>query len=248
MATHHPTERPTFTATELVNELWQTITGYEGLYSVSTLGRVRSDRAATSSFIGRICKQSPKSQHCDYLAICLIKNGVRKSCLVHHLVMDTFVGPLPKGYQRNHKDTNRYNNRLSNLEHLTFADHGLHNAANALNPRGERNGFAQLTDEQAIQIIHMINAETDRQLIANRFSISVASVDKIASGKNWAWLSKSLLTRPVEPRKPSFTEAERSEILALRASGMTFKAIAARFDVYWTRIQKLCAKYPTPMR
>ena len=89
-------------------ELWKDIKGYEGLYQVSNLGRVYS---LTSK---KVIK--PHYNNSGYLKIDLYKDGNGKRFLVHRLVAETYL-PNPNNYpQVNHKDENKTNNCVSNLE------------------------------------------------------------------------------------------------------------------------------------
>lgn len=102
-------------------EEWRPAVGYEGLYEVSSHGRVRSvdrivptRRGGTKKLRGLILKPctDKKSGH---LRVNPSKGGVQKAILVHHLVMLTFRGPRPRGLYICHNDGNPANNRLDNL-------------------------------------------------------------------------------------------------------------------------------------
>ena len=87
-------------------ESWVDIVGFEGLYEVSDQGRVRRD--------GRILK--PQKYRGGYLDVALSKNGIVKRGKIHRLVASAFI-PNPNNYpQVNHKDENKTNNAVSNLE------------------------------------------------------------------------------------------------------------------------------------
>lgn len=103
-----------------MNEIWKDIKGYEGYYQVSNFGKVRSLNRSIYRKNGR--KQSFKDQELKfhdkhgYLGINLRKDGKIKSCTVHRLVAEAFI-PNPYNLpQINHKDENKYNNRIDNLE------------------------------------------------------------------------------------------------------------------------------------
>lgn len=93
-------------------EVWKTIQGFEGLYEVSNYGRVRSLKRATTK--GKILKTQVNS-HNGYVYACLSKNNHIEMKRVHRLVMDAFKPSLEK-LQINHKDCDKTNNRLENLE------------------------------------------------------------------------------------------------------------------------------------
>ena len=104
----------------MTEEIWRPILGYEGVYEVSSYGRVRSlDRYdGRNHFIkGRIMKRSYCSN--GYLSIDLCLNGKIKKCLVHRLVALTFI-PNPDNLPMvNHLDEDKTNNRVDNLEWCT---------------------------------------------------------------------------------------------------------------------------------
>lgn len=102
-----------------MNEIWKDILGYEGLYQVSNLGRVRSlDRTVKyenglSKFRkGKLIKQQlSKWGYCQ----CPLNNKGMKLKSVHRLVYEAFNGPIPKGMQINHINEIKTDNRLENL-------------------------------------------------------------------------------------------------------------------------------------
>ena len=98
-----------------MNEEWRDIEGYEGLYQVSNLSRVRS---LNYNKTGQI-KELSYAKRRGYLGVTLYKNGKPKTFTVHRLVARMFI-PNPNNYpQVNHKDENKINNNVSNLEWCT---------------------------------------------------------------------------------------------------------------------------------
>lgn len=96
-------------------EIWKDIKDYEGLYQVSNYGNVRSLIKRTGSII--ILK--PDKTQSGYFRVTLCKNYERKRYMVHRLVAEAFI-PNPNNLpQVNHKDENKTNNRLDNLEWCT---------------------------------------------------------------------------------------------------------------------------------
>lgn len=98
-----------------MDEIWKDIKGYEGLYQVSNLGRVKS--------LGNLQNKKEKllkTNICNgYYAVYLYKNSKKKICLCHRLVAEAFI-PNPKNLPFvNHKDDNKLNNRMDNLEWRT---------------------------------------------------------------------------------------------------------------------------------
>lgn len=94
-------------------EIWKDIQGYEGLYQVSNLGRVKSLNYKRTGK-ERILKPSNNGQ--GYLRVKLCKDGNREQPLVHRLVATVFC-ENPEGYTEvNHLDENKQNNMADNLE------------------------------------------------------------------------------------------------------------------------------------
>jgi hypothetical protein len=97
-------------------EIWQPIVGYEWRYEVSNLGRVKS------LFNGVILVSCLDP---EYSIVSLKKEiGGYKTLKVHRLVMTAFMGK--SHYHINHKDLNRQNNRLDNLEYCTLRQNCIH--------------------------------------------------------------------------------------------------------------------------
>ena len=94
---------------ELKKEEWRPIDGYEGLYEVSNLGRVKSLKYGKERILRpKKCK--------GYLKVGLCRNGKHKILYIHRLVATAFI-PNPEGLEQvNHKDENKSNNCVENIE------------------------------------------------------------------------------------------------------------------------------------
>ena len=116
-------------------EEWKNIIGYEGLYEVSNIGNVRNVRRNT------LLKLSKNNY--GYIQVYLYKNGIRKGFRVHRLVAETFLSNTYNLPMINHKDENKTNNNVDNLEWCTAkynVNYG-HRTENAINTR-VKNGYA----------------------------------------------------------------------------------------------------------
>lgn len=104
-----------------MEEIWKDIKGYEGLYQASNLGRVRSFRNSSR----KKCEPyilSPGKINSGYLNVVLNKNGVRQTLKLHRLIAETFI-PNPNNLSDvNHKDENKLNNCVDNLEWMSHKD------------------------------------------------------------------------------------------------------------------------------
>ncbi len=97
--------------------LWRTIQEFGGKYQVSNTGRVRQVRTLS----GKKCRWEiyPESWGRGYCSVTVWDDISAVRRYVHRLVAAAFLGPCPTGYQVNHKDLDKKNNRLENLEYVT---------------------------------------------------------------------------------------------------------------------------------
>ncbi len=94
-----------FTTEELNAESWKPVIGFETLYEISNLGRVKRTAAARATQSGRILKPIPNDK--GYCRVNLYFGQKRKIVkYIHRLVANAFIGDIPKDFEINHKDTN----------------------------------------------------------------------------------------------------------------------------------------------
>lgn len=127
--------------------MWKSIRGYEGYYEVNDSGEVRSlDRIIQkrhkdgtinyATLKGRVMKQSVS---CGYRVVNLRRDHTANVVCVHRLVAEAFL-PNPNRYPTvNHKDGNKQNNAVENLEWASYSDNNIHALKHHLrNPRGNK--------------------------------------------------------------------------------------------------------------
>lgn len=112
-------------------ERWRDIPGFGGDYQVSEEGKIRSFKRC---YTGRVLKQYVNA-HNGYCYVCLCKNGESRQYRVHCLVAETFLGRRKGEEQVNHKDGNKTNNAVSNLEYCTQSENMKHAYATGLEKR-----------------------------------------------------------------------------------------------------------------
>jgi hypothetical protein len=120
-------------------EVWKDIPQYEGIYQASSHGNIRTcegkitsnKRYGTRRWKSRILK-GRGDNYTTGKRVSLWKDGQRKEWIVARLVAITFLGNPPEGFTVNHKDGNRLNNNIDNLEWLSRGDNIRHGFATGL--------------------------------------------------------------------------------------------------------------------
>ena len=117
-----------------MKEIWNDIEGYEGFYQVSNLGRVKSIKRKAryynhSKELFRMVNEKiiyQRETNWGYYTVNLNKNGQTKIKRIHRLVASAFI-PNPEHKEEvNHKDSNKKNNRVNNLEWATRSENAIH--------------------------------------------------------------------------------------------------------------------------
>jgi hypothetical protein len=125
-------------------ELWKPLFSYENYYEISTFGNIRSlDRIVKNrGFMptgylqpGRVLKNFSNGHGYRYVSLCV--SGIRKNHYVHRLVAETFLLRPSDKIVVNHKDGNKGNNHLANLEWCSILENAQHAAFTGLTPRGK---------------------------------------------------------------------------------------------------------------
>ena len=169
-------------------EEWRSVVGYDGLYSVSNLGGVRSEPRIARHHTGRPSRRHGKllKQIDDgrgYLQVGLSRDGKASIRKVAHLVAESFIGTRPERMQVCHTDGCPKNNAASNLRYDTpkanHADKWRHGTMLS----GERSSFAKLTEADVAAIR---GADGTQAAIARKFGVTQPAVSMIKSGARWS--------------------------------------------------------------
>ena len=177
-----------------MNEEWQDIAGWQGLYAVSTLGRVRSydrgmiDRNTGTAYLhkGRVLTMKKSGL---YHGVSLFLDGVGRRFYIHRLVAQAFV-PNPSGRPEvNHIDGDKFNNCASNLEWVTRSENAKHAFDTGLRkpspmPKGEQHHSSKLT-ENDVRRIRSEFKPGDGPALACEFGVTPPVIYRIVNGTNW---------------------------------------------------------------
>ncbi len=164
----------------MMKEIWKDIVGYEGYYQVSNLGRVKSlSRHCVVGWADFLSKEKILKQSINnggYKYVWLHKSGQRKIFKIHRLVAMAFI-PNPKGFRCvNHKDENRENNNVENLEWCT------HSYNNSYGTRNDK--FRKKMGKVVLQ--YTKDGEFVREWICMRVAereTGIKSIDAVCNGK-----------------------------------------------------------------
>lgn len=173
-----------------MSEAWKDVRGYEGIYQVSNLGRIRSWWCVNGH--RRILSRSHiVPGHNDwkgYVKVWLSDGVSRCNVCIHRLVAQAFIpNPLLKP-QINHLDGVKAHNAASNLEWATNQENVLHAYSTGLarGRKGGANGRAKLTDDDIREIRSLLAQGVSQHRLAAQFGVSRPSIGSIRSGETWS--------------------------------------------------------------
>ena len=171
----------------MLHEIWKPVVGYEGLYEVSNLGRVKSHYGKNITG-ARILRQLPNAN--GYLRCRLYKAKRVKDRAVHSLVLEAFVCKRPTDeHQGAHKNGNRSDNTLENLYWATPLENMRDRDAHGNTAAGTRNGYAKLTDDAVRFIRENYNwqktSRSNSRMLAEKFGVSMHAICEVVRKKTW---------------------------------------------------------------
>lgn len=167
----------------VTQEIWKPIINYEGLYKISNYGRVKR-------LIGLRCKRerflTPAKDKDGYLFVRLCKNGLAKNCLIHKLVLNTFVGSCPVKMESCHNDGDIENNFIENLRYDTHKGNCMDRIKHKTNKSGSGCNLAKLNEKQVSIIKWLLRDGYLTQIeIAKIFNVTQATISAIKINKSW---------------------------------------------------------------
>ena len=191
-----------------MKEIWKDIKGYEGLYQISNCGRLKSFKKHKDGYI-----TSNTNSKGWYLSVRLKdSNGIRKSERIHVLVAKHFIGEVPKGYHVHHKDGNKQNNFVENLEIIHPRQHYKETISNNKNILLGLNNYNKYTKPKRIRqltidgifLAEYVNGEVASRMtgICQRNILQVASktpynskgsIRKQAGGYSWEFVEEKVV-------------------------------------------------------
>ena len=156
-------------------EHWKAIAGFEGLYEVSDLGRVKSLKYGKEKIL-----KPWKDTYC-YLKVSLRKDGHIKHLFVHRLVADAFIQNPNNLETVNHRDEDKTNNVASNLEWMSREDNIIYSQARQVQM------FDKSTSELLATFPSLIEAERVTGIYHSSISYCCNGNRKSAGGYVWKY-------------------------------------------------------------
>lgn len=162
-----------------LNEIWKPVVGYEDLYQVSNLGRVKSFHRNSEGDLMSLSNDQ------EGYKILHLSNKGRKMFKVHRLVAEAFLGHSDKPCV-NHKNGIKHDNRLSNLEWATNKENIRHAINLGLTPKCSRRRF---TDEEVIDIRSKFKPwRYTARMLAKEYNCPLNTMREVCKGKTYKWV------------------------------------------------------------
>ena len=164
------------------SESWRAVVGYEGIYEVSSLGRVRSlDRIDARGWKRRQVILCPGLVRGYYRVVLHNKTGATKK--VHRLVLEAFCGPCPAGFETRHRDGCWTNNHLFNLQWGSKAE----NLADKIKHGNIYNRSIRRSDGRIFSSVKDAAAATAKAAATNIVKCC-REINKTAGGYGWEYI------------------------------------------------------------
>jgi hypothetical protein len=172
------------------DEVFKEVKGYEGHYSVSNYGRVKSlnrQRKQVHNLLATVNEIILKIKVCrgGYAVVGLSLNGKTKTKLVHQLVANAFLEFSEKP-MINHKNGHKIDNRWLNLERCTHAENSSHASKLGLMTNGVNVYCAKLNYERVGEIKKLYLMDISIQRLSIIFDVSRSTIKKVLKARSWA--------------------------------------------------------------
>ena len=168
-------------------EKWKKVNGYEGIYEVSNLGRVKSLPRYVNSRYGLrlVSERILKPFVGQYPVVNLCKNSEPHKHYVHRLVVEAFLPNTENKPCVNHIDGVKENNSLSNLEWVTYSENAQHAMDNNLNRKGEEHHCAKLSWDKVRVIRDEYGTTKTATQLSKEYGVTFQAIKKVVNHISW---------------------------------------------------------------
>ena len=176
-----------------MEEVWKDVCGYEGVYEVSSMGRVKRIARAPGATPGRVLKPYIMVGY-EYVSLCPGNGAPHRTTRLHRVVAQAFLGEPPDDKPEvNHRNCNPVDNRVDNLEWVSRAENmkhaHRHGRCHPVPPvlRGEQNGYSKLTEAGVRQIRHLYASGSHNHTeLGTMFGVHKGTIRKVVIHQTWA--------------------------------------------------------------
>ena len=155
-------------------EAWMPVPGFEGLYSASNMGRMRSEKRGILS---------PSKGVGGYLHISLYRRGKRIPTTIHSVVASAFLGARPAGFDVCHINGDREDNRAGNLLYGSRKENMSHTISHGTHRSGEKINFTKLSESDVEEIRG--NKTAGNRDLAKLYGVTHSNISAIRLRKSW---------------------------------------------------------------
>lgn len=205
------------------------IIGYDQ-YAACSSGKIYSIRA------GRFLQ--PTIGRMGYCEVTLSQDGKRNNFSVHRLVAIAYIDNPDDAPVVNHKDGDKTNNRLSNLEWMTYQENSQHAVDTGLRV-GTRNPDRSLDDETAHKVCQLLEDNWRNKDIAALLNIKHTIVGNIRFGRDYADISCEYNVRGTLPSRRKICTEKLIRICEMLEDGYTYNEIADEVSISTSTISKI---------
>jgi len=176
------------------DEVWKSVVGFEGIYEVSNLSRVRSvdrfveyrsDAKKSGGKFIRGVLMSPRKNRSGHWNVSLARNNKYVKRCIHRIMAEAHI-PNPNDLPcALHIDDDKNNNHISNIYWGTHAQNGKDMIENGTVSRGSKHKPSKLTEEQVLDIRKCLEKGDSGEVIAERYNVEKSTISCIKNRKTW---------------------------------------------------------------
>jgi len=164
-------------------QAWQPITGFESTHEVSSCGEVRRKERILINCNGvsrrwpaADLKVTTKSNGYRHITL-TNEDGSAKTIHIHRMVLQSFIGPCPDGFEALHSDGDKSNNALSNLRWGTHSEN--------CEDRSRHGSSGKVLSFEKAEAIRAMKGRLTQKQIAEKFGVSQCLVSSVQLGRIW---------------------------------------------------------------